>query len=50
MLSSIVIDYLITRFSNQPDVGIAYLYCNFCRHDEQTAEALLANLLKQLAE
>ncbi|KAK3899487.1 hypothetical protein C8A05DRAFT_46455 [Staphylotrichum tortipilum] len=50
MLSSIVIDHLTTRFGDQPDVGIAYMYCNFCRHDDQTAEALLANFLKQLAQ
>ena len=30
------------------DVGIAYLYCNFRRVDDQAVEQLLANLVKQL--
>jgi len=37
---------------NQDDgnIGIAYLYCNFKRQDEQKAEDLLVNLLKQLSQ
>lgn len=50
ILTSIVIDHLHTRFYDQPDVGIAYVYCNFRRHDEQNAGDLLASLLKQLAQ
>jgi hypothetical protein len=50
ILTAIVIEYLGDRFQNDPSVGISYLYCNFRRHDEQKAEDLLANLLKQLAQ
>jgi hypothetical protein len=50
IITAIVIEYLCERFQNNPSVGISYLYCNFRRHDEQTAEDLLANLLKQLAQ
>src|SRR5947209_4514453 len=46
ILTSIVIDDLSTRFLADQNVGIAYLYCNFRRRDEQGAEDLLANLLK----
>ena len=45
-----MIDDLNTRFHNDPSTGIAYLYCNFRRRDEQKAEDLLASLLKQLAQ
>ncbi|KAH7142702.1 hypothetical protein B0J13DRAFT_503042, partial [Dactylonectria estremocensis] len=47
---SIVVDDLITRFHNNPGIGIAYLYCNFRQHDEQKAHDLLASLLKQLSQ
>jgi DNA replication protein DnaC len=50
MITAIVIEYLCKRFQNDPNVGISYLYCNFRRHDEQKAEDLLANVLKQLAQ
>ena len=50
ILTSIVVDNLLTRFQNDPGIGIAYVYCNFRRQDEQKAEDLLASLLKQLAQ
>jgi hypothetical protein len=50
ILTSIVIDDLSTRFLANQNVGIAYLYCNFRRRDEQNAENLLASLLKQLIQ
>lgn len=40
---------LTTRYDNKR-IGIAYLYCNFRRHDDQKINDLLASLLKQLAE
>ncbi|KAF7507240.1 hypothetical protein GJ744_010798 [Endocarpon pusillum] len=49
MLTAIVVDDLITRFSNDPTVGIAYIFFNFRWKDEQKADVLLASLLKQLA-
>ncbi|KAG9230435.1 hypothetical protein BJ875DRAFT_385145, partial [Amylocarpus encephaloides] len=50
ILTSIVVDYLSASFQRDTGVGIAYLYCNFRRKDEQKAEELLASLLKQLAQ
>jgi hypothetical protein len=38
------------RFSTDPTIGIAYLYCNFRQKDEQKAQDLLASLLKQLSQ
>ncbi|KAF3809380.1 hypothetical protein GCG54_00011579 [Colletotrichum gloeosporioides] len=48
MLSSIVIEHLQDRFGQDSAVGIAYLFCNFRRHDEQKPRELLASILKQL--
>ncbi|KAF4812486.1 Vegetative incompatibility protein HET-E-1 [Colletotrichum siamense] len=48
MLSSIVIEYLQQEFDEDLTVGIAYLFCNFRRHDEQKPRELLASILKQL--
>ena len=50
ILTAIVVNDLTARFSNDPDIGIAYIYCNFRRNEEQTASALLNSLLKQLAQ
>jgi hypothetical protein len=50
ILSSIVVDYLYANFQKDTNTGIAYLYCNFRRQDEQNADGLLASLLKQLAQ
>jgi Cdc6-like AAA superfamily ATPase len=50
ILASIVVDDLNTRFRQDETIGIAYIYCNFRHQDEQKADSLLANLLKQLAE
>ncbi|KAK2666763.1 Nucleoside phosphorylase superfamily [Fusarium oxysporum f. sp. vasinfectum] len=48
IITSIIIDHLEKLFSNDKSVGIAYVYCDFRRQDEQTAKELLMNLLKQL--
>jgi hypothetical protein len=48
--AGIVVEELTIRFSNDPTIGIAYIYCNFRRQDEQKIDDLLASLLKQLAE
>jgi hypothetical protein len=49
ILTSIIIDDLITRFHNESNIGIAFVYCNFRSQYEQKAEDLLASILKQLA-
>jgi Cdc6-like AAA superfamily ATPase len=50
ILTSIVVEELTTRYYNNKNIGIAYLYCNFRRQNEQKINDLLASLLKQLIE
>ncbi|CZR63705.1 uncharacterized protein PAC_13602 [Phialocephala subalpina] len=50
MLTSIVVEELPTRFHDDKSIGIAYLYCNFRRQEEQKIDDLFASLLKQLAK
>jgi cell division protein FtsB len=50
ILTSIVVQELTTRFRNDESIGIAYLYYNFRRQDEQKVDDLLASLLKQLSQ
>jgi Cdc6-like AAA superfamily ATPase len=50
ILTSIVVNELTTRFGNDKSIGVAYIYCNFRRQDEQKAGDLLANLLRQLVQ
>jgi hypothetical protein len=50
ILTSIVVEELNIRFQNDKSIGVAYLYCNFRRQDEQKATDLLASLLKQLTQ
>jgi hypothetical protein len=50
ILTAITIDDLTMRFLGEANIGIAYLYCNFRRQDEQKADNLLASLLKQLSQ
>ena len=50
MITSIIIDHLCNRFQNDGNVGIAYLYCNFRRQQEQKPADLFASLLKQLVQ
>jgi Cdc6-like AAA superfamily ATPase len=50
ILTSIVVQELITHFRNDKSIGIAYLYCNFRRKGEQKTQDLLESLLKQLSK
>ena len=50
MSTAIVIDELYTRFENDVDVGIGFVYCNFRRKQEQNPKNLMASLLKQLLQ
>jgi hypothetical protein len=47
-----VIDELESRFENDPDVGIAYIFCSFEHNDDQTQrpDSLLASILRQLVQ
>jgi hypothetical protein len=48
ILTSIVVDYLDSRFRHDSKTGMAYIYCNFQRQNEQNIDHLLASVLKQL--
>ncbi|KAI9803499.1 MAG: hypothetical protein M1825_001842 [Sarcosagium campestre] len=50
ILTSIVVEELFTRFENNGNIGIAYLYCNYQRQHEQNLEDLFASLLKQFVQ
>ncbi|KAJ4288560.1 hypothetical protein N0V90_011797 [Kalmusia sp. IMI 367209] len=47
ILTSIVADYLFTKFQADPNVGIACLYINFRQQQQQRPEDLLLSILKQ---
>ncbi|MCJ1478158.1 hypothetical protein MMC13_006834 [Lambiella insularis] len=49
VIASIVIDHLQTKFS-APDARIACIFCNYKDKIRQTAQELLASLLKQLLQ
>jgi hypothetical protein len=48
IMTSVVVDYLSTKYRHATEIDIIYLYCNFRRKNEQKPVNLLANLLKQL--
>jgi Cdc6-like AAA superfamily ATPase len=50
IITSIIVEHLQTNFRNDAGIGIAYLYCNFRRQQEQKPRDLLASLLKQLIQ
>ncbi|GFF54553.1 hypothetical protein IFM46972_10053 [Aspergillus udagawae] len=50
ILASAVINHLTRRTCEDRSLGVAYVYCNFQRKNEQTADRLLSSLLKQLSE
>ncbi|KAF4960407.1 hypothetical protein FGADI_1054 [Fusarium gaditjirri] len=50
ILTSIVVDFLNSRFDKDQEIGIAYIYCNFRRQHEQKIHDLLASVLKQLSQ
>ena len=50
ILTSIIVDYLCSKYRTNFSVGIAYLYCNFQQQQQQKPEDLLLSLLKQLVQ
>lgn len=50
MLTSIVVDDMQNRLTDDEHASMAYLYCNFRRQQEQTVEHLLSSILRQLAQ
>ncbi|KAF2622262.1 hypothetical protein BU25DRAFT_434972 [Macroventuria anomochaeta] len=49
MMAAITVDHLHNAVQT-PDVGVAYLYCNYKRQADQTTSNLLAAILKQLVQ
>ncbi|KAG9692807.1 hypothetical protein KCU95_g12169, partial [Aureobasidium melanogenum] len=50
MITSFVVGNLLERYDNDNQTGIAYIYCQFSRHKEQTPEYLMSSILRQLLE
>lgn len=50
ILTSVVIDDLVSRYSKDGKIGIAYIYCNFRRQNDQDFDHMLTTLLKQLCQ
>lgn len=50
ILTSVVIEELFTRFENDSNTSIVYIYFNYQRQNEQQLEDLFASLLKQLVQ
>ncbi|ETI26228.1 hypothetical protein G647_03005 [Cladophialophora carrionii CBS 160.54] len=50
MQTSILVHDLASKFNDHNGVGIAYIYCNFQRQQDQKVDYLLANIVKQLAQ
>ncbi|RAL06857.1 uncharacterized protein BO97DRAFT_438879 [Aspergillus homomorphus CBS 101889] len=49
ILAPIVVDELFLRYRSSDNVGIAYVYCNYKRQQEQQSAQILASLIQQLA-
>ncbi|RAH53419.1 ankyrin [Aspergillus piperis CBS 112811] len=50
ILTAIVIKHLEEKCEHDQSVGLAYIYCNFRRHHEQSVDDILASLIKQLCQ
>ncbi|KAI8665872.1 NACHT domain-containing protein [Fusarium keratoplasticum] len=50
IVASVVINHLMEKLREDPGSGLAYIYCDFRRRNEQTVEHFASSLLKQLAE
>lgn len=50
IMTAAVINDLFTRYKDDTEIGISYLFCDYRKHNEQKAEDLVANLLKQLTQ
>ncbi|KAF3919192.1 hypothetical protein AA313_de0200251 [Arthrobotrys entomopaga] len=50
IFASAVIDDLATRYPDHPKIGIAFVYFNYKRTEEQKVDSVLCTLLKQLAQ
>ncbi|CAH0057563.1 unnamed protein product [Clonostachys solani] len=49
-LTSMVINHVGSKFNNDAEIGIAYIYCSYQRQEEQETGKLLASVLRQLTQ
>jgi Cdc6-like AAA superfamily ATPase len=49
VMSSIVIDFLNTKFEKDSDVKVAFLFCSYRSQHAQKSDDLLSSILRQLA-
>ncbi|QYS98021.1 ANK_REP_REGION domain-containing protein [Trichoderma simmonsii] len=47
---AILVNYLVEKYRDDNTVGVAYLYYNFKRQQEQEVDRMIATLIKQLAQ
>ncbi|EPS37481.1 hypothetical protein H072_8811 [Dactylellina haptotyla CBS 200.50] len=50
IMTSVVVDHLETHYLNDSKIGIAYIYFNFKRTEEQGIDKTMLSLLKQLSQ
>lgn len=50
ILTSVVVENLLDKAQQKPDIAVAYIYCDFNRQKEQQAEDLLGSLAQQITE
>jgi cell wall assembly regulator SMI1 len=50
MITSFVVSNALERYENDTQTGLAYIYCQFSRHREQTPQCLMSATLRQLLE
>lgn len=48
IITSIVVDYLSKMYESDADIGVAYIYCNYRDHGEQTVVNLVGSILRNL--
>ncbi|THW96521.1 hypothetical protein D6D15_00923 [Aureobasidium pullulans] len=48
MITSLVVSHVLEKYKDDSGIGLAYIYCQFARHQEQTPEYLMSSILRQL--
>lgn len=48
-ISSVIVNYLLKQRTKQPEIGVAFVYCESQEQANQTAKHLIGSLLQQLA-
>ncbi|KAL2033341.1 hypothetical protein VTO58DRAFT_104055 [Aureobasidium pullulans] len=48
MITSLVVSGVLKKYKDDSGIGLAYIYCQFARHQEQTSQYLMSSILRQL--